>query len=86
MMNVDLKAIAHDVSDRLTARQNGLRLRVEDDKTFASDVTVYVFVDLVDGGGKEALDIIRMFEKVGREASDRFKVDVVVVSESPDGF
>jgi hypothetical protein len=84
MISADLKAITRDVSDRLTARQNGLRLRVEDDKTFASDVTVYVFVDIVDGGGKESLDVIRLFESVGGEASKRFNVDVLVVPESPE--
>ena len=84
MINVNLREVTRDVSDRLAARQNGIRLRVENEKTFASDVTVYVFVDIVDGGGKEALDVIRIFESVGKEASDRFKVDVVVVPESPE--
>jgi hypothetical protein len=84
MITADLKAITRDVSERLTTRQNGLRLRVEDDKTFASDVTVYVFVDILDGGGKEALDVIRLFESVGGEASKRFHVDVLVVPESPE--
>ncbi len=46
-------------------------------------MTVYVFVDIVDGGGKEALDVIRLFESVGKEASDRFKVDVMILPESP---
>jgi myo-inositol-1-phosphate synthase len=84
MINTDLRAITRDVSDRLTARQNGLRLKVEDDKTFASEVTVYVFVDILDGGGKESLDVIRLFDSVGREASDRFNVDVLIVPESPE--
>jgi hypothetical protein len=54
------------------------------DKTTASDVTVYVFVDVMDGGGKESLDILDMFEAVEKETSKRFNVDVLVVPEPPE--
>jgi hypothetical protein len=40
MKDVDLKAITEDVTERLSARQNGLRLRVAGDKTYASEVTI----------------------------------------------
>lgn len=84
MINVDLRAISKDVSDRLAPRVNGVKLRVLDDKTYASDVTVYVYVDVIDGGGKNSLEILDMFESVERETSKRFNVDVLVVAEPPE--
>lgn len=84
MMNVDLPAISKDVSDRFSQRQNGVKLRVLADRTTASDVTVYVFVDVVDGGGKNSLEILDLFESVEKETSKRFNVDVLVVPEPPE--
>jgi hypothetical protein len=83
MKDVDLKAITEDVTERLSARQNGLRLRVAGDKTYASEVTIYVFVDIEDGGGRNSLDILRLFESVEKQTSDRFQVDVMVLPEPP---
>ena len=84
MIKADLPAITGDIAQRLAAAQNGLRLKVVSDKTFASDATVWVYVDIVDGGGKEALDIIRLFESVEQQTSKRFNVDVMILSESPE--
>ena len=84
MINADLPAISSDIAQRLTARQNGLKLRVLGDKTFASEATVWVYVDIVDGAGKNALDIIRLFESVEQETSKRFNVDVMILSELPE--
>jgi len=84
MINADLKAITRDVSERLEPRQNGLKLRIEGEKTYASDVTVYVFVDIVDGGGKNSLDILNLFESVEKETSKRFSVDVMILPEPPE--
>lgn len=83
MIKADLPAITRDITDRLRARQNGVKLRVEDAKTVASEVTVYVFVDIVDGGGKNSLEILDLLESVEKEASDRFQVDVMVLPEPP---
>jgi hypothetical protein len=84
MLQADLPAITRDVAQRLTARQNGLRLQVLEDRTFASDATVWVYVDVVEGGGKDSLDIIRLFESVERETSQRFQVDVMILPEPPE--
>lgn len=84
MINVDLRAVSKDVADRLAPRVNGVKLRVLDDKTYASDVTVYVYVDVMDGGGKNSLEILNLFESVEKETSKRFNVDVLVVPEPPE--
>ena len=83
MVNVDMQAITRDVSQRLESRRNGVRLHVDEQQSYASPVTVYVFVSIDDGGGKSSLDLIRLFESVERETAERFKVDVLVLPARP---
>lgn len=83
MRDVDLRAITRDVTERLGAQQNGARVRVEPEKSYASEVTVYVFVAIDDAAGKNSLDLIRLFESVEKQTSDRFDVDVMVLPAPP---
>lgn len=83
MMATDVKAITRDVSERLRSRQNGARVHVNEEQSYASPVTVYVFVEIDDAAGKSSLDLIRLFESVERETAERFKVDVLVLPAPP---
>lgn len=83
MINADVKAITRDVAERLGAQQNGFRLHVEPEKSYASDETVYVFVGIDDVGGKNSLDLIRLLEAVEKQTSERFSVDVMVLPAPP---
>ncbi len=87
MTNPDLRTITQDVSLRLKARQNGMRVHVDETQSYVSPATVYVFVAIDDAGGKSSLDVLRMFESVEREANDRFRnlfaTDILLLPSRP---
>lgn len=83
MKNVNLHDVTSDVADRLRARQNGVRLHVDEGQSYVSPVTVYVFVAIDDAAGKSSLDLIRMFEAVEKETAERFQADVLVLPARP---
>ena len=83
----NLRAITDDIARRLKARENGVRVHVDQDQSYASPATVYVFVSIDDAGGKSSLELLRMFETVEREANARFQsemtTDILILPARP---
>lgn len=83
MMNVDLPGIIRDVESGLREHQNGFKLHVDRDRSYASDVTVYVLVVVDDYGGKSPLELVRVFEQVEQQVTERHRADVLVLPAAP---